>query len=870
MTREDLRGIIENNLGANNLPAHEVRVQKDPFAGWRVVVVSPNFQGMDYNARAALTFQGLDQKDIEWAELLTPGEHEWSGPLFADADLSNSPSWEHAMARATAAQEDTAPSDSVLFPSDLDVDLSVPISVVFYSVRGGVGRSTALGYCAQILSSQGRRVICVDLDLEAPGLGALFGVESQISENQGVVQLLTAYDRGEAPDISTHLVRVTESAELYLLPAGQAGAEYARRLRLINPSAWYAEERNPMHCLLSGLSNDLPFKPDVILFDSRTGISEISAPLLFDLADVAVIVFFPHPQARLATREVVRALLASHTQRGAIDNRRLSPEPRFLVSPIPASKIPEVVQRYRRRAEEWVSDWLSPVDNSTSNLSSDSIHFVPYREDIATADSVLQSVDAWRDYSPVAEWIERFLPSPVDSSEALRGSEKESILSELHFSSGTAEYQEDFLDTFVEAGLMARALSPTTPLIIGRKGVGKTAVFRRLLEGHDCRSIPITAPAPLRGDRAWILAADTFAEVDALLARRNVNWWQFWTVITCLACHYGWPLNTGRPPTPIPALLPDQLTEQSHTLSLLDRLFSNQGFSVVAGEWLDRFDEAAGQTLLLLFDGLDTGFGNTDIERDRRRAAIEGLCTLLIQRNEAKYIKFKVVLREDIWRKLRFENKSHLYGRYVTLDWKDQTAYYKIVLKQALRSPRFKSLVGAGKPPIDPSRLDFWSDSDVVTVWNHLVGERMKGGKTAFTRNWVWNRLADANADHTPRYLLQLFSEVVNIEKAEKSFYDRSIVRPRALVDALPTVSGQALEALAEEYPELEPLLGQLKVLRRTPVASEELTPYSEALILGREVGLIGIYEGTEDRVERYGVPEIYRYALGMTRKGQA
>ncbi len=148
----------------------------------------------------------------------------------------------------------------------------------------------------------------------------------------------------------------------------------------------------------------------------------------------------------------------------------------------------------------------------------------------------------------------------------------------------------------------------------------------------------------------------------------------------------------------------------------------------------------------------------------------------------------------------------------------------------------------------------------------------MKGEKTAFTRNWVWNRLADANEDHTPRYLLQLFKEVVSVERAEqkKVLYDRSMLRPRSFIQSLPAVSGQALDALREEFPELDLLLRKLQEIGRTPVASEELKNLGEALILAREVGLIGIYEGTEDRVERYRVPEIYRYALGMTRKGQA
>jgi hypothetical protein len=466
------------------------------------------------------------------------------------------------------------------------------------------------------------------------------------------------------------------------------------------------------------------------------------------------------------------------------------------------------------------------------------------------------------------------LPSSEDAEPPLARSLKTTVLSELQFSAGTAEYQEDFLNTFVEAGLTSRALSPVTPLVIGRKGVGKTAIFRRLLERQDIPCIPITAPAPLRGNRPWVLTVDAFAEVDALLKESGANWRQFWGVLTCIACHYGWPDKENRPaPHPLIApLLSTELTGESQMLALLDQLFSVPRITLAVGEWFAAFDQAANGTILLLFDALDTGFGNRDIERERRKEAIEGLCALLIQQNDALHIKFKVVLREDIWRGLRFENKSHLFGRYVTLDWSDQTAYYKIVLKQALRSHAFTDSLKTSVKSLDTNDLDQWTDREVLLGWNFLVGERMKGARTAFTRNWVWNRLADANEDHTPRYLLQLFREVTVQERIEqqRTPYERSILRPRAFIETLPTVSGQALDALREEYPELDPLLERLKQIGRTPVASEDFTDLAGSLVLGREVGLIGIYEGTEDRVERYRVPEIYRYALGMTRKGQA
>jgi hypothetical protein len=219
-----------------------------------------------------------------------------------------------------------------------------------------------------------------------------------------------------------------------------------------------------------------------------------------------------------------------------------------------------------------------------------------------------------------------------------------------------------------------------------------------------------------------------------------------------------------------------------------------------------------------LFDGLDTGFGSESTGRTRRARAVAGLLSLAteIESRLAMY-PFKIMLRYDIWQQARFENKSHMYGRSVQLSWRDQTDYFKTALKQAMRSPAFQQMMSTVNVEQD---VDEWEEDEVRRAWNALVGERMKGGKTTFTRNWVWNRLADGQGDRGPRALSQLFREAVAWERVEekRSTYDRSIIRPRALVPSLEKVSVEALQVLLEEFGELEPLIETLRSLGRTPL----------------------------------------------------
>lgn len=126
---------------------------------------------------------------VETAELLTPEEERWYGPAFNEDPYL--PLWAEALAR----QE---PDRELLFVSDLDADLQRPAVVTFYSLRGGVGRTTALVNAARTLASRGRRVLCIDMDLEAPGLATLLGLPEP-DDDKGSVALLLGLERGEDP-----------------------------------------------------------------------------------------------------------------------------------------------------------------------------------------------------------------------------------------------------------------------------------------------------------------------------------------------------------------------------------------------------------------------------------------------------------------------------------------------------------------------------------------------------------------------------------------------------------------------------------------------------------------------------------------------
>ncbi|MFF4172021.1 P-loop ATPase, Sll1717 family [Streptomyces sp. NPDC001744] len=872
-----------NLVGAKlkSVLGEHVRVSADPFRGMRVAAVSEQFVGLTPRARRERVQSLAPDTDFVRYELWTPDEAEFMdlGELGDPPVQAELPLWPEALASGRAEEI------TVRFPSENYGTLSSPVVSTFYSLRGGVGRSTSLAHAARIIAGQGLTVLCIDMDLEAPGLASLFDVEESVTENMGVVPLLAAAEMsGEIGALDEHVIRVAEDVSLFLLPAGRPGAEYARLLSHLDPSAWYGEDEiNPLRLLVEAVS-DLAERPDVVLIDSRTGISPLAAPLLFDVSDINVVAFYPHPQAKAGTRALTRALLAAKSRRSTEENP-CTPEVRFIASPVPAT--PEVRELYSERAQDWITEWLSVARNSAGGPAFEAleevVQVIGYQESLAASDSVMR-VQSSDDFTVVADWItglvepKNALGAPEDATPEPTKTE---VLASLQFAGETAENQEieELQNTFLSTADVDRALAPNTMLVIGRKGTGKTALFRKL--AGEPTSVVVTSPPGLDTHRSWTPDANVYALMERELQERGLEWRQGWPALLCLA------LRQHLKSIPLPDWTPASVgTTQAggsylktDLLKDLKDLLSNPQAPLLVDQWLLDIDSSLDTSHTLLFDALDTGFGNTADNRRRRNDGVAGLLTVIGTLGpQMKKLKFKVLLREDIWREVSMPNKSHLSARAARLSWSNKTDYLRIAIKQAWRSEEFRKLVTArlnkANFHLEKTEVEYWPEDFVRNAWVILASERISGGRTAYTDNWVWSRLADANGDHAPRALAQLMTAAVELERGFEAGnrYSRSIIRPRALVESLDKVSVPALDALEkDEFPELAPVFKRLREISSTPFAAEQLEETSPDLVrLARDVGLLEEVSGPRDKAERYRVPELYRKALNMTRKGQA
>jgi cellulose biosynthesis protein BcsQ len=160
----------------------------------------------------------------------------------------------------------------------------VPVGVG-YSLKGGVGRSSALAVLAWYLARQGKNVVIIDLDLEAPGLGAIL---LENSSDRGAVDWLVESLAGNTSDeflrdcLTPSPVANGEAGSIAVMPAfGQRTADYIPKIGRIYLPTISEDGRecglaDRLAELLATLDKFSP-RPDAILLDARAGLHDLAA-----------------------------------------------------------------------------------------------------------------------------------------------------------------------------------------------------------------------------------------------------------------------------------------------------------------------------------------------------------------------------------------------------------------------------------------------------------------------------------------------------------------------------------------------------------------------------------------------------------------
>jgi hypothetical protein len=200
-------------------------------------------------------------------------------------------------------------------------------TITYYSYKGGVGRTLLVANTAKYLSTLGKTVFTLDLDLEAPGLHYKFELGSEPKQSPtvpGIVDILVRFLKQQPlPQSLDNYVSQVEVADgagsIYVLRAGTApSGEYWRLLSQVNwHEMFYGPNPTGVPFFLELKERiRLSYKPDFLLIDARTGITEMGGIATTLLADSVVCLALASVEHLEGLRAVMHGIRQTSSREG--------------------------------------------------------------------------------------------------------------------------------------------------------------------------------------------------------------------------------------------------------------------------------------------------------------------------------------------------------------------------------------------------------------------------------------------------------------------------------------------------------------------------------------------------------------------------
>jgi len=266
-----------------------------------------------------------------------------------------------------------------------------PPRVVFATLKGGVGRSTALAVAAADLARRNRNVLVVDLDLEAPGLGDLL-LDGDRTPEFGTIDYLVENGIGgvSASSLDAYIgssgLTAAGGGRVDVLPAlGRRSLNYPENILSKLSRAMIediVEDRAvPVAEKISSMISRITEREqyDAVLIDSRAGLSELAAPAVLGLG--ATVLLFGTAQKQ--TIEGYRALFGALRLLAQRDKeQQRDAEWRTMLRPVyaKASLDPRVSERFIDDMYELYSEHIYDAEGSGGDTP-ESLRFA--RDDVS-------------------------------------------------------------------------------------------------------------------------------------------------------------------------------------------------------------------------------------------------------------------------------------------------------------------------------------------------------------------------------------------------------------------------------------------------------------------------------------------------------
>ncbi len=768
---------------------------------------------------------------------------------------------------------------SAYYETKLD-DLSGCPVIAFHSYKGGVGRTLSLLAFTKAWSAlaDNKKLLIIDSDIEAPGITWLMEEsEDNVFSYLDLLEIIQGQDKVDdiitlaADKVNNITIKVeteTRIVEHVVIPTYRYIEQlldiYSSPESIVNSynkKYWLAE-------VFSRLGEKIG--ADAVLIDLRAGISEFSAPILFDPRVKKYIVTSTSYQSIEGTK-----LLLQQLNKGlSINKSEMLPEILLTMgqnSYNASGMIEDLMSLYHMNESE---DGIKGDDSYTDDsYTDDLLTELPFASELVHLGSLsdimnaLEGRDFYKNIYTLVKNDYKQQDKGIDTGVISKREENIRLIHELSEKQVTAEENIDFniLMTQPIKNLIKKFSSrlPTT-IIMGAKGSGKTFLYKEILKKKywkcfvsSFQNIEIKDDEDKQKNTIMIplVASTNSSEINEILtmAIHNYN--------TALNLHIAdsfW-MDNG---TKIKTFLKEH-HEELEWVDFWRELLIGAWESVDSLKRMNQNLEDQNKKIVFLVDGLEELFRNT-LSSENEQFSIQALCQDLMNELEVKFknIGCIIFLRQDLAHNSIGVNYMQFHNLYKTmeLNWSNTEALRLVVWLVSQAIPSFYHE--------DDTQIDIASSENIekylVKLWGTKLGK--PDSKEAYSSRWILAALSDFNGQLQARDVIRFLQYAT--EKPGRPTYNDRFIMPTEIRNAVPKCSEEKITEIKQEINALKDIFDKLE---KADSDIKTLPFYRDTFNLTAGEEKVLIQEGYL-RVDndKYYLPEIIRHTLNFKYKGGA
>ena len=749
--------------------------------------------------------------------------------------------------------------------------------MAFHSFKGGVGRTLSLiTFVRDMVEQYGieKKVLIVDGDIEAPGLTWLGKQENgdyafsyidllNIISSKGIDKEVYNSIKNIMKNIVLNFDTGKVNADQIFLPAYRYDSQlldvYSNPERIMNGD----KNKYIITDALSTLGKML--EVDMVLVDLRAGISEYSAPLLFDSRVNKVIVTSTSEQSIVGTELLLKQLIKQGNNK--ISNIVLTKVDDKVITRTQKDDIYERLLSYSKDLEDDMSECIAKIEDIIEVENDPQLIYLGDLKDICEKLS-----KAYKVTSPYEELVK----STFSKSQYTEQFSTEDIkkfrekLHEIACNNVTAE-ADDKSNLLITSAIM-RLVNLTTDMpkinILGAKGSGKTYLYKQMMAAGTWNGFINVIDGNIDNDPKILICPMLCSEdrtkfmglIRECSNRCNESIPNIHIKDDMLSDNEGMIKNA----------IDNKIRENEWT-SLWEHMMWDKFDNISDWKELDQYLSDINKKIVFIFDGLETLFSEI-IRENIGKSGIKAICKNVmnhINEYQLDNVGMIVFLRKDIAElamDVNFEQFRNQYQSY-ELNWSQADAL-KLAWKLADNAAEDIGLqLTKDKDNIPVYNL---SSETIENNLNRLWGKKMgpDGSKTAGTIRWVLASLSDFNGQLQARDIVRFLQYATEDTSVKGDFKDR-LLTPDIMKKAIIKASEQKLKEVKAEIYQLQ---SSFKKLEEIPVSKKQDPLILEVLerLSNDDIKSLERFGYLKEADGEYYIAENIRYALGYnkTRRG--